>query len=279
MKQMLKQQLREIKENKYLPYPDTNINQIVAEALQNIGSTDQELRDELIYSTLATWIQKAVISNEQLQKLLNALLDDKHLFFKIGERGTDSVFVRSFSMLLIAPILYVNLDREFLSTEDIDVVKEKSILYLEKEIDLRGHVPSKGWAHSLAHASDTIVHLIPYLAKEEQLIILHRIGKKFRTFDYVFHDEEDERAVNAIIRILDNEIISETEFNVWIDDLASVHYDRYEEAYRLKTNIKTLIRSLFFRCQFSNSTAVKVYLPLIADTLKSLDTYYYTEHI
>lgn len=105
--------------------------------MKHIGSPDPVLRDELIYVTLATWIGQGVFSEEQLRDVLQLSLDDKHLFYGIGEQGTDSVFTRTFSVLLLPPILSVDRERPFLNKEDIAGIHHRLTTYLECEKDVQ----------------------------------------------------------------------------------------------------------------------------------------------
>src|SRR5215472_10915522 len=65
--------------------------------LRNFATTDAELRDELTYMVLA----HAIIDQEtaarlpagQRESLLLTCIDDEHLFYHIGDAGTDSVFM------------------------------------------------------------------------------------------------------------------------------------------------------------------------------------------
>src|ERR1700753_973284 len=75
--------------------------------LENFSSADAELRDELSYIILASSIiGKQKLTQDQLETLLTTASDDEHLFYHIGEVGTDTVFMRSFSNLIIASILF-----------------------------------------------------------------------------------------------------------------------------------------------------------------------------
>ena len=53
--------------------------------LDYIGSPDAELRDDLIYSTLHTWITNDVFRQKLRGLMLQAISPD-YLFYKIGEK-------------------------------------------------------------------------------------------------------------------------------------------------------------------------------------------------
>lgn len=150
----LKEKLILIKENGYQAPPDTF--QRVQEMINNIGSLDAELRDELICTTLSHWIPGDALNTNELKQLIPVVLDKNHLLYKLGETNVDSVFTRSFSMLVI-PLLFMRHKKSpFLSREHIDQIKEKVFYNVQNERDYRGYDEEKGWAHAIAHAADAL---------------------------------------------------------------------------------------------------------------------------
>ena len=151
--EMLKEKLQVIKNNNY-ETTDSNYYEITKEMLNYIGSPDPELRDDLIYLILSDWIIKGVYTPEQLREILKIAFDDQHLFYKIGEVESDSVFTRSFSVLLIPLILITHRKNNILSKNELQDVYNKVIKYVREEKDLRGFIENKGWAYSVAHGAD-----------------------------------------------------------------------------------------------------------------------------
>ena len=157
--QGLKKRLQEIKKGER--HWDKESEYIVIKSMiEHIGTTDSELRDELIYSTFC-WlmIEKNELKHEVLIELLDTCLNNL-LLHGIGETETDSVFTRAFTTLLIALILYRDNKDDFLTKGMVHEVKGKLIHYFNLEYDLRGYVPEKGWAHSVAHAADAFDELV-----------------------------------------------------------------------------------------------------------------------
>jgi hypothetical protein len=250
MENNLKKILKEIKEDNYRIPASLDTNEIVMEMMHEIGNTDAELRDELIYSIMNHWIINNEITTDKLKKLLVISMDDKHLFFKIGEMNTDSVFTRSFSILLIPLILTNNRQHKFLSESEIKNIYMKVADYFIREKDLRGYVKDKGWAHSVAHAADALddLALCPEIEYKELLYILDIIKSKVCINSYVYINEEDERLVTAIISIFNREIIKNEEFCEWIKSFSELkRTGRYPEDHNLVINVKNLLRSLYFR--------------------------------
>lgn len=156
----LKRRLQKIATNEFSLPGDLLHTEIIASALDHIGSPDPVLRDELIYATLARWIMGAHLTSAEITSLLDTILDEAHLGYRLGESNTDSVFTRSFSLLLLPPILIAHRERNFLPAEKILEVFSRVMEYLDKERDWRGYIPGKGWAHAAAHAADTLDDLV-----------------------------------------------------------------------------------------------------------------------
>ena len=160
----LKDQLQSIAQNKFSVSPSIEPFELALKMVNHIGSPDSQLRDDLIYTAFATWILEYKLFNgEQLRQLLASVLDDKHMFYCIGEENTDSVFTRSFSVLLLPLILIANREERFLTDTHIQQIKTKLLQYLDGEKDLRGYVEGSGWAHAVAHVADTFDDLVQSL--------------------------------------------------------------------------------------------------------------------
>ena len=79
----------------------------------------------------------------------------------VGEDGTDTVFRRSFSALVLAVVLE---RATTLATTTGTGLPDDTLLrwgdriagWLVRERDLRGFVLGKGWAHALAHGADAL---------------------------------------------------------------------------------------------------------------------------
>lgn len=181
-----------------------NKQRILKSMLAHIGSTDSELRDKLIYSSFCKMILEGKLEEEQLIDLFETSMSDSFLFKGIGEQGADTVFTRSFTSLLIALILYKDGDDDFLSVSMVETARERLLEYIQAERDLRGFVPGKGWAHSLAHAADAIDELV----KNKKVgsacfpVILNVLWDKMLVSESVYTRQEEERVVVPIVAML-----------------------------------------------------------------------------
>lgn len=106
--QALKDQLQIIASNDFQLPDGLDRWMLAQEMLAHLGAIDPELRDDLIYRILSRWALRDQFTTDQLRQLLNIDTGDRHLFYRLGEKETDSVFTRTFSMLSTALPLFVH---------------------------------------------------------------------------------------------------------------------------------------------------------------------------
>ncbi|HFK1761599.1 hypothetical protein AT258_11755 [Bacillus wiedmannii] len=250
---MLQQQLEEIRNNNYIMDNTINIDSLSSNLLKHIGVTDSYLRDKLIYSTFYHLIKKDYISHTHLQKLLLESISENYLLYNIHSDDKDAVFTRAFTTLLLTLIIDADTKYNFLSQNDILTVKDHLILYMNNEHDFRGYVQDHGWAHSIAHASDTFEALVnsPKLETLYYEEILQTLLNKVCVHSIYYKYEEDERLVYPIVSMLQNGLKEEALILALHDLVAqlpaqkqTLHIKSYEYLYG---NIKSFLRSLFFR--------------------------------
>lgn len=115
----LKNILSKLKKDNFTNLSDIDIDKLIYGMLKNIGSTDPDLRDNLIYESFYYLSLKTNVLNDKFRDILQVCLDKNHLFFKIGEKGTDSVFTRTFSVLIIPLIIFNHRKKNIFSKAEI----------------------------------------------------------------------------------------------------------------------------------------------------------------
>ncbi|MFF2797061.1 DUF2785 domain-containing protein [Lysinibacillus xylanilyticus] len=180
--------------------------QLVQSMMLHIGSLDSELRDNLIYGSFYELIrEKNLLEHSLLTELLEECLNNL-LCKGIEERESDLVFTRTFTSLLIALILYRDNVDDFLSEHKINECKDRVLAYLSAETDVRGYVPVKGWAHSVAHMADAIDELVknPKLNKASYIEVVGTLFNVILQENYAYIHEEDERILVPIFTMLEH---------------------------------------------------------------------------
>lgn len=218
--------------------------------LDYLGDAEGEFRDDLVYSILANWIINGVFTKEQLRQLMNICLDEKHLFYKIGEQNTESVFMRAFSVLIIAVIVYKHRQESIFGTEELRNINRLVIQYAKAERDVRGYIEAGGWAHTAAHTSDALDELAQCceLGKEELLQILQAIKEKISISYHAYICYEDERLSIATSSLLERKLLSEEEVAEWIRGfVVEQEKPAFPNHYYLLSNIRNYLNSLYYR--------------------------------
>ena len=240
-------------------YIDGRISNLRVEDQENmlmqIGNTDSYLRDELIYQSFGKLIYSNQLGANELETLLVRLTQDDYLFYKIGEQGTDSVFTRSFSVLVIAAIIEYDVVKLQVDNRIIKHTVEKVSEYMITEKDTRGFVEGKGWAHAIAHGADALDALAkhPKMQKPETVKILQAIEHSLlRQVDYL--DEEEERLAIIISSLLKYQD-AEKEIQLWIEKIMAIVETKLEEnqgmieAYHTQRTAKNFLKSVYLILQ------------------------------
>lgn len=268
----LKTSLKAIVENEYKIRKEDDYLKLTDQMLDNIGVVDPKLRDDLIYLVLANWILDDVYNNQELTQILDTCLDQDHLYYKLGNKGDDSVFTRTFSALIIAVLLNKDIKQPFLEKEKFLNTVDKTIKYYKEEKDLRGYIDNKGWAHSVAHGADIMGEIAdndktsPQICKD----ILNAIRLKIQVSNYTYINGEDERMAQAVNSILTNKVLDTQKVNGWFKELVDINkLENRNEYDRLIFNIKNFLKSLYFKILFEQDLNNKN-LILITDSLKEI---------
>src|SRR4029453_4636839 len=194
------------------------VAELTPELLGWLGSTDPELRDEFAYRILAAWIERGQYGAEQLSTMAEQMT--ANLEAGLGERGTDSVYLRTYSVLILMEIVAFDNANPFLDQADLDGYLEAALGYLLRERDLRSWVPGPGWANAVGHTADLLMMLArsPHLGTTELQRILDVIADRLLTpSPVVFVHHEDERLAYATLNVLRRNLIDRTWLVAWLD--------------------------------------------------------------
>lgn len=235
-----------------------DLNRLIEQMVNHIGSTDPQLRDKLIYTSFYYLIKQDYLNEQQMTYLIKSCLDENHLFLSIGSQNDDTVFTRTFSSLVVALILGKDRENQFLPKEFTIQAIKSSMIYLQKEADTRGYVEGKGWAHSIAHGADLLDEAIKHPLFEMNLIsdCLDTISSCLFK-ESVYTDEEDERLIYAIEALFEKGM-DESILEKWVISLSDYlneirNPNGFSLTYfRKKTNVSNFLKTLYFRLMFKN---------------------------
>lgn len=246
---------------------DHTVEELTPELLTYLGSTDPFLRDEVAYPVLDSWIHGGQFSDGRLRELLDKL--GLNLAIGLGSQGNDSVFLRTFSILVANEILEEDNLRPFLDEATVRGWLDRAIEYLLAEHDLRGYIGEMGWAHSAAHTADSlwVLSRSRYVGERELARILDATAAKISAqVDQVYLYGEDQRLAAAVLSALRRDLLAMPFLTDWLARLAAPPGRRpWRDFYRAPAdasayaNVKLFLRSVYF--QLLLGTRVPEYHP------------------
>lgn len=215
--------LQTIVHNDYMLPPTQSVEALTPELLKNLGSTDPERREQSA-TILEKWVNLEYYSPDDLSRMIAHL--SNNLTPGLGEQGTDTVLLRSFSALTLAEIAYYDYEHPFLTENQLRQLLEDGLAYFLAERDLRGHEAGPGWIHTVAHGSD----LLAVLALNDVLQVadLERImeaiaAKVAPPTPHIYIYNEDQRMVRAVLWTLQRNLLTMDFIGTWLDRIT--HYD------------------------------------------------------
>lgn len=218
-----------------------------------LGSTDPELRDDIAYIVYANWLKRQMFSGDMIRSHVDKLL--ANLDKGIGETESDTVFLRAFSVLLLAEIVHNDNKKPLLDRGYVKKILEKGIWYLGAEKDPRGYVQVKGWAHALAHTADLLLVLARnrYIDAGDLWSMLATISNKMiHSANHIYIHGEDERLAAAVVEIFRRDSISLNQVEAWAKSFTEpdgkdwIRASMDEERNVAFQNTRNLLRSLYF---------------------------------
>jgi len=192
-----------IKDDDFRPPAGYAVDELVAELEHMLTYADSRQRDDLAFEILGEWLQAGRCDHDL------AGLGDRMaagLLRGIGEVGTDSIFGRSFSAVVLGLVVERDNAVHRLGPADLARWIGGFTMWWELEGDLRGAVDAqRGWAHALAHGADAIASLARsrLLGTTQARALLGSVVIRLRTTDgWALLASEDDRLAYATMALL-----------------------------------------------------------------------------
>jgi hypothetical protein len=213
---------RQIAQSRYAVPTGQTPFPLAQELVGLFSSPDPELRDDLAYSILYSWIRRPELFTQS--ELITLTTEcQANLQHGLGEQGTNSVLQRSFSALGLSLLAQRDTKAQFLSDAQFHSLVAAAVSYLTAEQDLRGYEAKLGWIHATAHTADLLAELAanPRLTRDEQSRILSAIAERLQTAPQAYIQGEQSRLALAVLSIMRRQDFDPTAFNSWLDGLQS----------------------------------------------------------
>jgi hypothetical protein len=203
----------------FTPPLDRSLDEMTVELVELLGDSDPYRRDGLGYRVLSRWIEDGVYDD-----LLTGLGDGmcEGLTVGLGESDTDTVFRRSFSILIVAAALVRDNIVTLLHPTTVMRWGDEGLAWYVKECDLRGWVEGHGWAHAVAHGADFIAALARsrHVDEGSMMVLLDAIADRLvAPTRYALTQGEDERLAYATMTLLHRNTV-DIPARPWIERLA-----------------------------------------------------------
>lgn len=200
---------------------DRPLDDLTAELTAMLGSVEPDVRDGTAYPALAAWIARGVYDD-----LLRGLGDGivTGLETGLGESGTDSVFRRSFSALILAECISRDNEHHLLPGAKVLEWGDRLATWYLREQDTRGFVPGKGWAHAIAHGADAIGVLAesPHFAGPELTVLLDVLAERLlMPPGSPLRAGEPDRMAAATMRVLRRNVVTMTDLEPWVQRIGA----------------------------------------------------------
>jgi hypothetical protein len=272
---------RQVQEADFEVPVDRPLDDLTAELTRMLGSNDPVVRDGTAYPALATWTSRGVYDD-----LLSGLGDGMAagLAVGLGERESDTVFRRSFSVLVLGECVARDNAVGLVPPGKVLEWGDRISTWYLRERDLRGYVPGKGWAHAVAHGADAIGTLAesPHLAKAELTVLLDVIADRLTMpVETQFVSGEPDRMAAATMNVLRRNVVPLSVLEPWVARLASAataRAPRGTDPFLRRGNSEAFLRALYLQLALApHPPAVRPDLLLVVvDALRRTNPYYLT---
>jgi len=245
----------DVRENGFATPQGQDHMRLTEELLLWLGSPDPELRDAIAYETLAHWLEQGLYSVRQRAEIGERMAEN--LSRGLGEAGTDSVFLRSFSSLILGEAVAADMRDPALPEPVLRAWRGRATHYLVAERDERGFVPDRGWAHATAHTADCLGAFAahPVTGRDGLEAIMHAVVERvLRHGADVFLFDEERRLAFACLRVLQRTEWTGDDMQAWLARFARPRaYATWREASgdevgaRSRLNAKAFLLELYFQ--------------------------------
>lgn len=230
--------------------------------MENIGNTDAVIRDEIVFSSLASGLVEGTFTFEQFAYIKDKTINENLIFYHI-EEGLPTTLTRSFSALLNGFIVQVDGDHtslfyHSLTEEERQYFFNSSVSYLQKEFDRTGYSEKYGWVHAFAHGGDYLSKVVSHdLFQASQVAhVLEAIRRIIYRTEVPFLDEEEKRIAHVLFMGVKHKKMSNKLLINWIQSV-SFPLDNNLDFYRLAM-FKNMLAYIYFHCLSSNCLDVEI---------------------
>jgi hypothetical protein len=202
----------------------------------------------------------------------------------LGERESDTVFRRSFSVLVLGECVARDNAAALVPPGKVMEWGDRVSTWYLRERDLRGYVPGKGWAHAIAHGADAIATLAesPHLGMNELTVLLDVLADRLTMpAETQFVHGEPDRMAAATMNVLRRNVVPLSVLEPWVARIAAAATSRAPrgtDPFLRRGNSESFLRALYLQLALAPQppAARPDLLLVLVDALRRTNPYYLT---
>ena len=225
--------------------------------LEHLGDPSPEIRDELVFTSLARGIQEELFSLEQFQFISEEVSSDEGLYKEIDSRGV-SALKRSFRALIYANLLSADGNEHSLFYKGLkadirNAMLSQGLYYLKKEKDTTGFSSQYGWVHAFAHGADLLTEVVchPDFSASRIYEVFEILGPMFKRISIRFIDDEEWRLARVLYEPILQGKVDQATLASWIKSL-DFPIEETEDFYKF-SNFRSCLLEVYVQLDQRNS--------------------------
>ena len=225
--------------------------------LEHLGDPSPEIRDELVFTSLARGIQEELFSLEQFQFISEEVSSDEGLYKEIDSRGV-SALKRSFRALIYANLLSCDGTKKSLYYQQLSspirvTMLNQGLHYLTKEKETTGFSSQYGWVHAFAHGADLLTEVVchPDFPSNRVSEVFDVLGQLFKRIPIRFTNDEDWRLARVLYEPILQGELGQEQVASWIRTIDFPIEER-EDFYKF-SNFRSCLLEVYIQLDQRNS--------------------------
>lgn len=225
--------------------------------LEHLGDSSPEIRDGLVFTSLARGIQEELFSLEQFRFISEKVSSDEGLYKEIDSRGV-SALKRSFRALIYANLLSADANQKSifyqgLKSEIRNILLNQGLYYLSKEKDTTGFSSQYGWVHAFAHGADLLTEVVchPDFPKNRDYEVFDVLGQLFKRITIRFTNDEDWRLARVLYEPILQGKLEQEQVASWIKTV-DFPIEEAEDFYKF-SNFRSCLLEVYIQLDQRNS--------------------------
>ena len=225
--------------------------------LEHLGDPTPEIRDDLVFTSLARGLQEELFTQKQFQFIAARIVSDDGLDKEIDKTET-STLERSFRALIYTNLLSADANQQSifyqgLKAEIRNVLLNQGLHYLSKEEDTTGFSSQYGWVHAFAHGADLLTEVVchPDFPISRVHEVFDILGQLFKRISIRFTDDEDWRLARVLYEPILQGKLEQEEVASWIKTVDFPIEER-EDFYKF-SNFRSCLLEVYVQLEQRNS--------------------------